>query len=78
LAGAGLDVFEIEPILSDNPLLTLENVIVTPHAACWSADCFSRVAERVIQAIVTVMQKGRPDFIVNPALLDHPQWRHLK
>ena len=33
IAGAGIDVFEKEPTISDNPFFTLDNVVVTPHAA---------------------------------------------
>lgn len=45
IAGAGLDVFENEPVEPDNPLLTMDNVVVTPHSAGTTWDTWFRRAE---------------------------------
>jgi phosphoglycerate dehydrogenase-like enzyme len=45
IAGAGLVVTEQEPIQPDNPLLRMEDVIITPHALCWTDACFRDIAE---------------------------------
>ena len=42
IAAAGLDVFAVEPVPADNPLLTLDNVVVTPHVTWYTADTMRR------------------------------------
>jgi D-3-phosphoglycerate dehydrogenase len=46
IAGAGLDVTEREPVEPESPLLGLENTIITPHALCWTDECFHDIAAR--------------------------------
>ena len=70
IAGAGLDVLDPEPPAADDPLLSMANVIVTPHALCWTEDFTSAVATSVIRAIIDVAQGRRPAHALNPAALD--------
>ena len=57
LAGAGLDVFEVEPIEEDNPLLTMDNVMVAPHIAVYSEEGQIRASKRAAQ-IATAALNG--------------------
>ena len=65
IAGAGLDVTEIEPLPIDSPLLTMDNTIITPHALCWTDECFADIAGTAFQSIVDFVQGRSPTHCVN-------------
>lgn len=65
LAGAGLDVFEKEPVDPDNPLLKMDNVIVTPHSASYSDAAFKRLRISVAQEAARVLTGRWPKNVVN-------------
>lgn len=69
IAGAGLDVFEQEPALSSNPLFALDNVIVTPHAICFTDECMRGLAESAFRAALDVAAGRTPPYLVNPEAL---------
>ena len=66
LAGAALDVFEKEPIDPKNPLLTMENVIATPHAAYFSSPAVAQVPKRCGEEVARVLSGQRPLNPINP------------
>jgi len=66
IMGAGLDVTYQEPIQPDNPLLRMDNVIITPHALCWTDECFHDIAATALKSIVDVSLGKRPAHVVNP------------
>jgi D-3-phosphoglycerate dehydrogenase len=70
LAGAGLDVFETEPLPADNPLRQLENVILTPHSASWSVESSAECRRVAVEHVVTVLRGGVPSDVVNRAVLE--------
>ncbi|ROZ74381.1 NAD(P)-dependent oxidoreductase [Ramlibacter sp. WS9] len=63
LAGAGLDTFEVEPIVSENPLLGMDNVIMTPHIA--------GVTRRAALEVATTTARNVVDFLQGRALPAH-------
>lgn len=70
IAGAALDVVEHEPIQKDSALLTLDNVIVTPHNAWYSEDAIATLQRSVAEEVVRVLTGHRPKNLVNKAVLE--------
>ncbi len=70
IAGAGLDVLEIEPPKPDNPLLKMANVILTPHVASASARFDPARRRRAGQEIALVLKGMWPRSAVNPTVLE--------
>src|SRR5262249_62405644 len=66
LAGAALDVWEEEPIAADNPLLKMENVIATSHAAYYSSAAVAQIPGRCGEEVARVLTGQRPLNVVNP------------
>ena len=75
IRGAALDVFEKEPIDPDDPILSLENVIVTPHSLCWTDEMFLATGRSAIQSILDVHEGRTPKSVVNRELLGQQQLR---
>lgn len=65
IRGAALDVFGKEPIEPDNPLLTLDNVVLTSHKASTTAEAISNLIEQVCANLSRVARGERPENIVN-------------
>ena len=70
IAGAALDVLEQEPPDPENPLLHMENVILTPHVASASARMAPETRRRVGQEISLVLTGRWPRTCVNPSVLE--------
>ncbi|MFZ4658360.1 MAG: hydroxyacid dehydrogenase, partial [Caldilineaceae bacterium] len=66
LAGAGLDVFDPEPPHPDNPLLKMENVIVTPHSAGNTVQGSIRTGQMLVEQVLHVLRGERPPDLLNP------------
>ena len=67
IAGAGIDVFEQEPVSPTNPLLSMNNVLVTPHALCWTDECFDAIAREGLTCLVDFANGRRPASVIAAA-----------
>jgi phosphoglycerate dehydrogenase-like enzyme len=75
IAGAGLDVLEQEPPDVDDPILKLDNVILSPHALCWTDQCFSGNGAADVKAVLDVQHGRNPRGVVNRQVLDMNLWK---
>jgi D-3-phosphoglycerate dehydrogenase len=76
IAGAAIDVFEQEPTPADNPLLKLDNLIVTPHHVCLTDECINTVAASVFSACRELAHGRVPKNVVNQQVLGRVPYFH--
>lgn len=69
IAGAALDVYWVEPVPQDEPILKLENVLLTPHIGSATIECRRRMAIAAAEEIVRCLRGEKPINIVNPEVL---------
>jgi phosphoglycerate dehydrogenase-like enzyme len=72
IAGAGIDVFDIEPPPADHPFRTMDNVTVTPHLGYVTYETLKAFYTDTLEAVVAYAD-GKPIRIANPAVLSHPK-----
>ncbi len=75
IAGAGLDVFEIEPTDPDDPILKLDNIIAAPHALCWTDQCFAGNGAADVKAVLDIQRGLVPRGVVNSEVLKQAKFK---
>jgi D-3-phosphoglycerate dehydrogenase len=78
IAGAALDVFTPERVPKDDPLLSLPNVIATPHVAYYSEESLVDLGRLAAGNVATVLAGEKPSAVVNPEVLALERWRNLR
>ncbi|MEM3797008.1 MAG: NAD(P)-dependent oxidoreductase, partial [Candidatus Bathyarchaeia archaeon] len=73
IAGAALDVLEKEPATPDNPLLTMDNVIITPHIAGRNSESLIEGEKVAVDNCVKLLKGIVPEYVVNTEAI--PKWR---
>jgi phosphoglycerate dehydrogenase-like enzyme len=70
IAGAALDVFEVEPPPVDSPLLAMPNVVISPHVGGLSTKSVDVMSRMATASVIDVIEGRIPEGLVNRAILD--------
>lgn len=73
IAGAGLDVFEEEPMLPGHPLAELDNVVLTAHRIAKSVECSRDTSVSACRSVLAAYCGQTPPYLANPEALEHPR-----
>lgn len=75
IAGAGIDVLEAEPPYIDEPLLYMNNVVITPHTAFISEESIHELQVTAAKCVVKVLSGQLPETVINPIVLEQSNLR---
>jgi phosphoglycerate dehydrogenase-like enzyme len=75
IAGAALDVFEEEPIAPDDPLIAMDNAILSPHAIAWTEELVRDNGIGACENMLSVLRGEPPGNIVNREVLEHARFQ---
>ena len=73
IRGAGLDVFEQEPVDADNPLLKMDNVVVAPHSLCHTDEYYMQAWRGRLRQAARIGRGEIPEHVVNREVLEKPE-----
>jgi phosphoglycerate dehydrogenase-like enzyme len=66
IAGAGLDVYDVEPLPKDHPLVRLDNVVLTPHLGYVTQETYAIFFQQVVESIAAYLDGQMPPRCINP------------
>ena len=72
IAGAALDVYDVEPLPADHPLIALDNVVLTPHVGYVTGEVYGIFFRHVVEAIEAFLDGKLPPRTVNPEVWRRP------
>lgn len=75
IRGAGLDVFEQEPVDPANPILKMDNVVVSPHSLCHTDEFFMGSWKGKLRQAAQILRGEIPESLVNGEVLEKPEFR---
>ena len=78
IAGAGIDVFSVEPTKADNPLLSAPNIVLTPHLGASTAEAQDQVAKEAAHLLADFLLRGVVANAVNMVAMDRSELDALK
>jgi D-3-phosphoglycerate dehydrogenase len=78
IAGAGTDVFEEEPPSPDSPLLSVKNLLYSPHSAAQTKESVVRMAEMCIEGCLAVIDGREWPYVADKRVYEHPRWTGRK
>jgi D-3-phosphoglycerate dehydrogenase len=78
IAGAGLDVFEQEPLPADNPLVQAPNVVLTPHLGASTVEAQEAVAVEAANLLVDFLSRGIVQCAVNMAAVNRTELDEMR
>lgn len=74
VGGAGLDVYGQEPVDVNNPLLTLENVVASPHSAAQTQEAVIKMAQMCVKGCLAILDGKKWPYVADKKVYDNPKW----
>jgi phosphoglycerate dehydrogenase-like enzyme len=75
LAGAALDCFEQEPVVTPSRFADLDNVLLAPHCIAWTHELFRDIGRAACQGMIDLTLGQKPHGLVNPQVLAKPSFK---